>query len=187
MNDPIGPRTQSGEPGIEGSDPAAVAAQPNDVWHAGNGFVADSWRPLDADESDNRPPLHPVEALEEAREADLAVLLQPGEDVDRLAPYLGRLALVAVAFPAYTDGRGYSMAARLRRLGYDGPLRAVGDVLLDQVPYMLRCGFTELAVTHEPTRQRLAADDLPDVDLHYQPVARPEEKAGGYSWRRRSV
>ncbi|MEM7567260.1 MAG: DUF934 domain-containing protein [Pseudomonadota bacterium] len=159
-----------------------------DIWTV-DGFRPDTWHLPDADAStgvDAFIALDAVDtALEAGRNAGLGILLQPGDDVTRLAPHLDRIALVAVAFPAYTDGRGYSMASLLRqRLGYDGELRAVGDVLLDQIPYMLRCGFTSFSVTHAPTRARLAMGDIPGVALYTQPAARAEGQPGGYSWRR---
>ena len=70
-----------------------------------------------------------------------AVRVEPGDDARELIPHLQRLALVEVNFPAFGDGRGYSSARVLREAGYDGELRAVGDVLVDQVAYMRRCGF----------------------------------------------
>lgn len=73
------------------------------------------------------------------------VRIAPGDDVRELAPYLDKIALIEVAFPAFRDGRGYSTARILRQdLGYTRPLRAVGDVLRDQAHYLLRCGFDEL-------------------------------------------
>lgn len=74
-----------------------------------------------------------------------AVRLEPGEDARALLPYLDRLALVEVAFPAFRDGRGYSAARILRESGYTGELRAQGDVLVDQLAYMRRCGFDSFA------------------------------------------
>jgi uncharacterized protein (DUF934 family) len=57
-------------------------------------------------------------------------------------PELGRLALIAIEFPRFTDGRGYSLGRQLReRHGFRGELRAVGGVLRDQLYYMERCGF----------------------------------------------
>ncbi|MBS1119228.1 MAG: oxidoreductase [Deltaproteobacteria bacterium] len=57
-------------------------------------------------------------------------------------PELGRLALVAIEFPRFTDGRGYSIARQLRdRHGFTGEIRAVGWVLRDQLYYLERCGF----------------------------------------------
>ena len=70
-----------------------------------------------------------------------AVRIEPGDDARELIPHLERLALVEVNFPAFGDGRGYSSAQILREAGYEGELRAVGDVLVDQVAYMRRCGF----------------------------------------------
>ncbi|MDG6078820.1 DUF934 domain-containing protein [Erythrobacter litoralis] len=70
-----------------------------------------------------------------------AVRVEPGDDARELIPHLERLALIEVNFPAFGDGRGYSSAQILREAGYEGELRAVGDVLVDQVAYMRRCGF----------------------------------------------
>ena len=70
-----------------------------------------------------------------------AVRLEPDEDARLLIPHLDRLALVEVAFPKFRDGRGYSSARILREAGYRGELRATGDVLVDQIAYMRRCGF----------------------------------------------
>lgn len=74
-----------------------------------------------------------------------AVRLESDEDARRLLPQLGQLALVEVAFPKFRDGRGYSAARILREAGYTGELRAAGDVLVDQIPLMRRCGFDAFA------------------------------------------
>ena len=74
-----------------------------------------------------------------------AVRLEPDEDARLLIPHLDRLALVEVAFPKFRDGRGYSSARILREAGYKGELRAQGDVLVDQIAYMRRCGFDSFA------------------------------------------
>ncbi|WP_068072704.1 DUF934 domain-containing protein [Novosphingobium lentum] len=74
-----------------------------------------------------------------------AVRIEPGDDARALLPHLARLALVEVNFPTYGDGRGYSSARILREAGYAGELRAVGDVLLDQLSHMHRCGFDSFA------------------------------------------
>lgn len=70
-----------------------------------------------------------------------AVRIEPGEDARELLPFLDRISLVEVNFPVFGDGRGYSAARILRENGYAGELRAAGDVLVDQLPYMRRCGF----------------------------------------------
>ncbi len=74
-----------------------------------------------------------------------AVRIEPGEDVRALLPHLARISLIEVAFPAYRDGRGYSSARVLRESGYTGELRAAGDVLVDQIAFMRRCGFDSFA------------------------------------------
>ncbi|HEX4740057.1 MAG TPA: DUF934 domain-containing protein [Caulobacteraceae bacterium] len=72
----------------------------------------------------------------------LGVRLQPDEAVEDLADDLSRLAIVALVFPKFRDGRPYSTAALLReRYGFQGEIRAVGEVLRDQADFMIRCGF----------------------------------------------
>ena len=70
-----------------------------------------------------------------------AVRIEPGDDARDLLPHLGQIRLVEVNFPVFGDGRGYSAARILREAGYTGELRAVGDVLFDQLSNMRRCGF----------------------------------------------
>ena len=74
-----------------------------------------------------------------------AVRLESDEDARALLPHLDRLALIEVSFPKFRDGRGYSAARILREAGYMGELRAQGDVLVDQIPFMRRCGFDAFA------------------------------------------
>ncbi|HYF57662.1 MAG TPA: DUF934 domain-containing protein [Burkholderiaceae bacterium] len=81
------------------------------------------------------------------RAARIGVLLGPADDPASIAGDLGRLALVAVAFPSFVDGRGYSIARLLReRHGWRGELRAVGDVARDQLFLLARCGFDAFAL-----------------------------------------
>jgi uncharacterized protein (DUF934 family) len=74
-----------------------------------------------------------------------AVRLEPDDDARALIPHLDRLALIEIAFPKFRDGRGYSSARILREAGYTGELRAQGDVLVDQIAFMKRCGFDSFA------------------------------------------
>ena len=85
-----------------------------------------------------------VDAFAEQTNAN-AVRLEPGDDARLLLPHLDRLSLIEVNFPTYGDGRGYSSARVLREHGFTGELRAVGDVLLDQLSHMRRCGFDSFA------------------------------------------
>jgi len=71
----------------------------------------------------------------------VGVRIDPAEEVEALAYDLPRLSVVAIAFPKYRDGRGYSSARVLRqRLGFKGEIRAVGEVLREQAGFMARCG-----------------------------------------------
>jgi uncharacterized protein (DUF934 family) len=86
-----------------------------------------------------------------------AVRIEPGDDARNLLPHLEQIRLVEVNFPAFGDGRGYSAARILREAGYEGELRAVGDVLIDQLSNMRRCGFDSFE---------------PDKPLHPEDMAR---------------
>ncbi len=82
-----------------------------------------------------------------ASHPEIAVWLDSHEDPAPLAPEFTSFELIAVNFPKFTDGRGYSTARLLRsRYGWDGELRAIGDVLHDQLFYMKRVGFDTFAM-----------------------------------------
>lgn len=98
------------------------------------------------------------------------VWLAPNDAVDALLPWLGALPLIAIHFPVFTDGRGYSLARLLRaRHGYRGELRAVGDVLRDQIYFLHRCGFDAFSPrTDQSLEEALAAFS----DYAWEPVMR---------------
>ena len=100
----------------------------------------------------------------------VAVRIEPGDDARDLLPHLGRLCLVEVNFPVFGDGRGYSAARILREAGYAGEMRAVGDVLVDQIVFLRRCGFDSFApaVPLNPADVDAALGRFPHV---YQPAA----------------
>ncbi|MGO8035575.1 DUF934 domain-containing protein [Rhizobium leguminosarum] len=128
-----------------------------------------------------------IAKADESNDVGLGVLIKPADDVRRLEPYLYRLEIVAVAFPAFNDGRAFSHASLLRqRLGYTNELRAVGDVLIDQVPLMLRVGIDSFSVTNATALNRLSENRLPAIPHHYQPAVRDAEAGKGYSWRRQA-
>lgn len=88
----------------------------------------------------------------------VGVRVQSDETVEDLAYDLPRLALVALVFPKYRDGRAYSSATLLRqRLGYGGEVRAVGDVLREQAGFMVRCGIDAFAPADGSTTEEWAA------------------------------
>lgn len=105
------------------------------------------------------------------RGRDVGVVLEPGDGLDDLADDLGRIGALAVRFASFTDGRGCSLARLAReRHGFLGELRAIGDILWDQLEALCRCGFDTLEVEHEPTRRRLERGERPALEVRYQPV-----------------
>lgn len=163
------------------------------IWRE-TGFVGNDPWVIETDEvkatGDQKPLLTLDELIAKADESNdvgFGVLIKPADDVLKLEPYLYRLEIVAVAFPAFNDGRAFSHASLLRqRLGYTNELRAVGDVLIDQVPLMLRVGIDSFAVTNETAIRRLSEKRLPSIPHHYQPAVRDAEAGKGYSWRRQA-
>ncbi len=105
---------------------------------------------------------------------DVGVWLQPGDDPEALAGDVARLPLIAVDFPKFVDGRGYSMARLLReQYRFGGELRAIGDVLRDQLYYMSQCGFNAFALRADRSMAE-AIGSLDDFFDNYQStVGRP--------------
>ncbi|HTZ66807.1 MAG TPA: DUF934 domain-containing protein [Roseiarcus sp.] len=121
-----------------------------------------------------------------ARADPVGVAVEAGADAQaHLAELAGR-PLVALAFDKFADGRSFSYARLLRdRYGFRGELRATGDVLIDEIPLMLRCGFDTFDVTNAPTLRALEAGRLPGSPLHYQPSsAHDEAREGTRPWLR---
>jgi uncharacterized protein (DUF934 family) len=103
--------------------------------------------------------------------AQIGVALAAGEFAEEIVEDLPHLALVQVHFPSFADGRAFSTARALReRYGFKGEIRAAGDVLLDQIHFMQRCGIDAFQVTNEPTIRRLREGRLAGIDLFYQPA-----------------
>ena len=113
--------------------------------------------------------LEDPEAL--SRRAGKAGVIWPNNrDLDDLVPYLDRLTVVALVFPSFRDGRAYSQARLLReRHGYDGELRATGQVLRDQFVFMLRAGFDAFEVKKESDAEAFAAT-VKRYSVFYQPT-----------------
>lgn len=123
--------------------------------------------------SDLRPhdePAVTLDAFLEDQSNATAVRIEAGDDARALIPHLGRIALVEVSFPSFRDGRGYSAARILREAGYTGELRAQGDVLVDQMPLMQRCGFDSFASEAEVNPATLEAS-LSRYNAVYQKAA----------------
>ncbi|MGD9943786.1 MAG: DUF934 domain-containing protein [Burkholderiaceae bacterium] len=123
-----------------------------------NGLRADRWIRFEGDAQDipmGGSALLPLDPWREYRNnwlthaGEIGLLLGPGDDPADIAADLAlpQVKLVAVLFPVFNDGRGYSIARLLReRYGWQGELRAVGDILRDQLFYLSRCGFDTFAL-----------------------------------------
>jgi uncharacterized protein (DUF934 family) len=104
-----------------------------------------------------------------ARQAPVGVLWPNNRKVAELEPWLARLALVALVFPKFRDGRAYSLARLLReRYGFRGELRATGEILRDQFLFLLRAGFDSLEVTKAADAEAFAAA-VSTYSVFYQP------------------
>jgi uncharacterized protein (DUF934 family) len=106
-----------------------------------------------------------------ARGTPLGIRLRSDQPPELIAADLGHFAVVALEFPKFRDGRAYSYARLLReRYGYKGELRAVGDVLLEQLFFMLRTGFDAFEIdSADPLGDYRTA--LADFSVWYQPAA----------------
>ncbi|WP_407148999.1 DUF934 domain-containing protein [Bradyrhizobium sp. ORS 86] len=104
------------------------------------------------------------------RSGKLGVLWPNNRDLDELVPHLDRIAAVALVFPTFRDGRAYSQARLLReRHGYDGELRATGQVLRDQFVFMTRAGFDAFEVKKEADADAFA-ETMKRYSVFYQPT-----------------
>jgi uncharacterized protein (DUF934 family) len=104
-------------------------------------------------------------------DAPVGVLWPNSRRVSELAPWLKQLALVALVFPKFRDGRAYSQARLLReRYGFRGELRATGDVLRDQFQFLVRSGFDAFEVK-KPADARVFAEAVARYTVFYQPTA----------------
>lgn len=156
--------------------------------------VADNWLQLDAKRwllvgEDGLVPDFPMDAdllvpLElwrlrgedlTARRGRLGLIVEGWDEPKSFADALPHLRLVAIHIPLFTDGRAYSLARLLReRHGYTGELRAIGDVLRDQLYYLSRCGFDAFALK-DPSGSAEAVASLGDFSEAYQASAeRPQ-------------
>ncbi|MBR0874161.1 DUF934 domain-containing protein [Bradyrhizobium tropiciagri] len=104
------------------------------------------------------------------RSGKLGVIWPNNRNVDDLVPYLDRLASIALVFPTFRDGRAYSQARLLReRHGYDGELRATGQILRDQFVFMTRAGFDAFEVKKDADAAAFA-ETMKRYSVFYQPT-----------------
>lgn len=159
---------------------------------ANDAFVEDGWRPMPA-EGASIADGDMILTLPQWRDLGagfapgrrLGLRLEPAAPLGEIAGELARFSLIALNFPKYTDGRAYSMARQIRKLGYTGELRATGNVLFDQLQLMARCGFDSFEISHLPTLRLLRDGRRPLVSRFYQPGFGAEAPAGTRPWARR--
>jgi uncharacterized protein (DUF934 family) len=141
------------------------------ILRADGSFVeGDSWRVLREPNgkvaAGDVVPLATYLALEHGTRAGIAVWLAPSDEPRALAEHAAPLPLIAVDFPVFRDGRGFSIATLLRtRYGFAGDLRAIGDVLVDQLFYLKRVGFSSFALRadQDPAVAQAALRTFSDV------------------------
>lgn len=147
------------------------------VWTT-EGFIADPWRHSAGDES-MPASSHVIVPLADWRtgrartgDVQIGIEVQPADSLDGDLGRIERLPLIVLVFPRFTDGRAYSMARQLReQWGYRGELRARGDVLLDQLPLMLGCGFDSFEICDAATLGALDRGFVPAADHHLRHAA----------------
>ena len=129
----------------------------------------DSWLALDTDSerADTGRILSLAQWESLSDKAGSAVQLEPGEAPTPLLEHLDDIALVAINFPVFTDGRGFSYARELRERGFQGELRAVGEFIRDQLHYLKRSGFNAFRFASD-TDAKAALGSINDFSEHYQ-------------------
>lgn len=124
-------------------------------------FVADDWRRLADEEAlpDKGKIIVSHERLDNAlrvrgANGDIGVIIDNTLEIDKLTPVLANLGLIAIVFPSFADGRGFSLARLLRRAGYRRELRASGRLLADQYAHALGCGFDTVEIPDDLARRQ---------------------------------
>ena len=134
-------------------------------------IVDDPWQRVDPDANANATGEHQILSLEQwlqlPEKSGRAVQLEPGKAPSPLFEHLDQIPLVAVYFPVFTDGRGFSYGRELREHGYKGELRASGHFLREQLSYLHRCGFDAFLMEDEPSLEE-ALPRLADFSEYYQ-------------------
>lgn len=165
-----------------------------EIWKDG-AFAEDDWVVVADDESVpmDRPAIVSLGRWRDehdqlsARNSDIGLLLQPDAIWDDMTDDLSRFPVIAIAFPQYADGRGFSIARLLRdRDGYRGEIRAIGGYFVDQMPYLRRVGFDAFVISDPQVKASLDKGVWPEVPFYLQPIEDGTEvPAGTRPWARR--
>ncbi len=160
-------------------------------WRDG-AFADDEWRRLGDEET-----LATAKAIvslkrwrreaEALRARGVGVEIDAGPEAQAALAEVADRPLVALKFDKFGDGRAFSYAILLReRYGFRGDLRAIGDVLLDEIPLMLRCGFSSFEISNGATLHALQEGRLPTFPVAYQPgLSKGETREASRPWARR--
>ena len=147
-----------------------------------NKIIEDSWQIIEESVLESGLPAGDVilpfsfwqtnrEELLSRSDGELGLLINGDDDIEELAGDLKHFAIIAIEFPAFKDGRGYSHARILRdHYNYSGDLRAVGDVLRDQLYFMQRCGMSSYLIKEEKDIED-AIRGFSDFSVKYQTAA----------------
>jgi len=170
---------------------AAGAATEARLFKSG-AFVADPWIAVGADAT--LPPEGAILVPLARWRAERAALVARGEPVGVVVTppevledgdEVARLGVVVLRIAKFTDGRAYSTARRLREGGFVGEIRASGDVLLDQLALLARCGFDAFEITHGPTLRALQRGAVPGLSHVYQAPTSADPLGPGFGARHR--
>ena len=140
--------------------------------------IDDEWVDLTVDENCSDENSKIIVGLEQlinqfqslkAQSKALAVRLNETDSVEDILPYLTGLQMVVLQFKVFADGRAFSQSKLLReRHHFQGEIRAVGDVIRDQLSFMARCGFSQFQLS-ETEDVNLAVQAFSDISETYQP------------------
>jgi uncharacterized protein (DUF934 family) len=140
-----------------------------------NALADDQWQVVakDADSFDGAAILPLALWLQQPNRSELALWLDSDESPQAIDVDVASIPLIAINFPAFTDGRGFSYGRQLREAGFNGELRAIGQFMRDQLFFLKRCGFNAFALNNSELESAL--ESLNDFSAGYQAsVDQPE-------------
>lgn len=135
----------------------------NDSWQ----LLTDEEQALPADGSVILPLARFEQAKADGSALTLAPLVNGDDDVNALLELAPTLELIAIEIPAFTDGRGFSFARMLRRAGFKGQIRAIGDVTRDRLAFLTRCGFDAFQIPDDRYSDDILSA-LEEISVNYQ-------------------
>ncbi|CAI3941097.1 DUF934 family [Commensalibacter communis] len=153
-------------------------------------IMPDSWMVLEGDIPSPLPQGSIIVPFGYLSEIDINTITQPlgvsfpcDQDIDALKPYVDRLELIVLHFPAFKDGRAFSQARKIReQLKFTGELRATGHILSDQYQFLIRVGFTTVSLP-ETANIKSWQQAMNDFTEAYQPSVLGEKRLSGLRWK----